>query len=122
MNEAANDLKRRTKQFALDVIRLVRALPGTDEARTIGRQLLRSATGTAANYRSACRARSPAEVISRIAVALEEADESCLWLEMLREAGISANSRDLEREANELSAILAASRITAQANMNRARH
>ena len=116
MNQLAEDLKKRTKQFALDVIRFVRTLPPTDEARTIGRQLLRSGTGVASNYRSACRARSRAEFAARLGVALEESDESGLWLELLIDSGICRTSaaHRLLQEANELSAIFAASCITAR--------
>jgi len=119
MNQIAEELKRRTKRFALEVIRFVRTLPDTDESRIIGRQLLRSGTGVATNYRSACRSRSPVEFIARIGIALEEADESALWLEILREAGIDSTAAHLERESGELSAIFAASRITAKAKQNR---
>ena len=103
MNHLAEGLKTRTKQFAL-------------EARTIGRQLLRSGTGVASNYRSACRARSRVEFAARLAVALEESDESGLWFELLMESGISpsARARPLLQEANELSAIFAASCIAAR--------
>ncbi len=70
------DLKVRTKVFALRVIRAYRALPSSDEARVIGRQLLRSATSVGANYRAACRARSRAEFIAKLGIVLEEADEA----------------------------------------------
>jgi four helix bundle protein len=116
MNPLAEDLKKSTRQFALDAVRFVRTLPPTDEARTIGRQLLRSGTGVASNYRSACRARSRAEFAARLGVALEESDESALWLELLNDADIcgTAAAHRLLQEANELSAILAASCITAR--------
>jgi four helix bundle protein len=120
MNQLAEDLKKRTKQFALDVVRFVRSLPPTDEARTIGRQLLRSGTGTASNYRSACRARSRAEFAARLGVALEESDESGLWLELLIDSRICGTSvaYPLLREANELSAIFAASCITTRQSVD----
>ena len=122
MTRLADDLKKRTKQFALDVIRFVRTLPDTDEGKTIGRQLLRSGPGVASNYRSACRSRSRAEFVARNGVALEEADESALWFEILTEAGIN-RARDAFRllhESNELSAIFAASSITAKTAIARA--
>jgi four helix bundle protein len=122
MTQQADDLKKRTKQFALDVIRFVRTLPDTDEGRAIGRQLLRSGPGVASNYRSACRSRSRAEFVARIGVALEEADESALWFETLTEAGIN-RARDafqLLQESDELTAIFAASSITAKTATARA--
>src|SRR3954464_12104349 len=84
----ADDLKNRTKAFALVAIRFVRTLPETDESRTIGRQLLRSCTGVTSNYRAACRSGSRQEFIARIGIALEEADESALWFEILIELAL----------------------------------
>ena len=114
--QSPEELRQRTKQFALRIIRLFRALPETDEARILGRQLLRSGTGTAANYRSACRARSIADFISKIGIALEEADETVFWMELLIDAEILAENRlkDLMAEANELVKIFAATRSTAR--------
>ena len=85
----AGELKSRTKRFALDVLSLRRTLPATDEAADIGRQLSRSATGVAANYRAACQSRSDAKFAARVGVVLEEADESAFWMEVLTEGGIS---------------------------------
>ncbi|MGD0693502.1 MAG: four helix bundle protein [Terriglobia bacterium] len=112
----AEGLKKRSKQFAIRVIRLFQALPKTDVARILGRQLLRSATGAAANYRAVCRARSKAEFIAKIGVVVEEADETVFWLELLVEAGIVAQRRmeKLHQEATELLAIFAASQHTAR--------
>ena len=81
-------MKMRTKDFALRVIRMCRALPSTDEAQIIKRQILRSATSVGANYRAACRARSNAEFFSKISIVIEEADETLFWLEVLQETGI----------------------------------
>jgi four helix bundle protein len=121
MNPQADALKKRSKQFALDVLAFVRSLSPTITTRIIGEQLIRSATGTAANYRAACRSRSDAEFIARIGVALEEADESALWLEILAEGGITKSSEALRLldEANQLSAIFARSRITSIEGMKR---
>jgi four helix bundle protein len=121
MNEQAEALKKRTKRFTLDVLAFVRTLPMTDEAREIGRQLIRSGTGVGANYRATCRARSRAEFVARIGVALEEADESAFWLEILTEGRITTGKRAFELldEANQLSAILAASSITASESLER---
>ena len=111
-----DELKQRTKAFALRIIRLVEALPNTSTARVIGNQLLRAGTSVGANYRAACRARSQAEFISKIGVVEEEADESAYWLELLIEATVlpPAKVQDLLDEANELTAIFVASGRTAK--------
>lgn len=98
------ELRDRTKQFALRVIRLFSALPKTTEAQVIGRQLLRSGTSVAANYREACRARTDAELISKLTIVEQELDESVLWMELLTESGIMSESRlsELAKEADEL--------------------
>lgn len=119
--EKSNDLRQRTKTFGLAVIARRKSQPVSEPTKTIGNQLLRSATSVGANYRAACRARSRAEFVARIGVALEEADESCFWLELLLDGGLSTSGsiRALLSEANELCAILAASSITAKANARR---
>ncbi len=116
MKPRPEELRDRTKRFAIRIVRLFRLLPKTDEARTIGRQLLRSGTSVAANYRAVCRARSKAEFIAKIGVVVEEADETVFWLELLIDTGIIAREKlnDLLKEANELLAIFAASQITAK--------
>src|SRR2546426_4689830 len=113
MSSLQEQMRGRTKQFALRIVRLFQALPRRDEARILARQLLRSGTSVAANYRAAGRARSKAEFISKRVI--EEADETVFWLELLVEAGILPENRvkDLLGEANELPAIFAASRATA---------
>jgi len=115
MNERAEELKKRTKQFALRVIRLSRSIPTCPEGRVIQYQLLRSATAVGANYRAACRARSDPDFASKIGLVLEEADESVFWLELLVESALLRRERisDLMNEANQLVAIFAASRKTA---------
>jgi four helix bundle protein len=112
----SQELKNRTKQFAIRIVKLFRLLPRTEEARVIGRQLLRSGTSVAANYRAVCRARSRAEFIAKIGVVVEEADETVLWLELLVDLDIVAPKRmtGLLAEANELLAIFAASQYTAR--------
>jgi four helix bundle protein len=109
------DLKARTKQFALRVMKMVSALPRTIQGRTIAKQIIRSATSVAANYRAACRARSRAEFIAKIGVVEEEADESCFWLELIIDSGLLTDERirPLLSEAGELVAIMAASRKSA---------
>ena len=111
-----NELKRRTKQFALRILRLTAALPPTPEARAIRNQLSRSGTSVGANYRAACRARSKAEFVAKLGTVIEEADESCFWMELIIEGGMlpEKNVSDLLTEANELTAIMTASRKTAQ--------
>lgn len=80
------ELKARTKQFAVDVIKLCRAIPASPDGRVVAGQLLRASTSVAANYRAACRGRSRAEFIAKLGVVLEESDESLLWLELIAES------------------------------------
>lgn len=111
------DLKLRTKRFALAVIDLVKSLPPVRTGDVIGKQLLRSATSVGANYRSACRARSNADFISKIAIVEEEADESMYWIELLEESrilGESTSVTTLLKEADELTAIFATAGKTAK--------
>jgi len=120
MNPA--ELKDRTKDFALRILRLVAALPNTVEGRAIANQLVRSGTSVAANYRATCRARSKAEFVAKIGVVLEEADETLLWLEMIAEAKLLPPKRvePLLIEANELVAIMVVSRKSAASNLKSA--
>ena len=112
------DLKARTKQFALRVIKLVDALPRTIQGRAVANQIIRSATSVAANYRAACRARSRAEFIAKIGVVEEEADETAFWLELIIDSALLTQTRvrPLLSEAGELVAIMAASRKSALGN------
>ena len=103
------DLRDRTKQYALRVIRLYRALPrGDGVAQVLGKQLLRSGTSVAAHYREACRAKSNLDFVSKLEGAQQELDESDLWLELLAEAQVIKPTRvqPLLEETNELIAIL----------------
>jgi four helix bundle protein len=113
-----NELKARTKDFALRVGRLVDALPNTIKGRTIANQIMRSATSVAANYRAACRARSRAEFIAKIGVVEEEADETAFWLELTIDSNLCRKKKiePLLRETIELVAIMAASRKSAIGN------
>src|SRR5256885_9742165 len=115
MNET--ELKQRTKQFALRIIKLVGALPRGLEGRALGGQLIRSGTSVGANYRAACRGRSKAEFIAKLGTVEEEADESAYWLELIIDAGVmkAARVQTLLQEATELTTIMAASRISASA-------
>ena len=110
-----DDLKKRTKQFALRILKLVAALPRTLAGRTIGGQLVRSGTSVAANYRAACHARSKAEFISRLGVVEEEAEESALWLALIMESQLMKKAlvQPLWTEADEIVAIMTSSRKSA---------
>ena len=113
------DLRRRTKEFALRIVKVFRALPKSEEARILGRQVLRSGTAVAANYRSACRARSRADFVSKIGITVEEADETAFWLGLIVDAGIIKKSKleSLMAEANELVRIFQATRTTARSRI-----
>jgi four helix bundle protein len=110
------DLRDRTKRFALRIPRLYRALPSREESRVIGRQLLRSDTSVGANYWAACRARSKAEFVAKLGIVPEEADETVFWLELLQESTIIRSQKlgPLIQEARELTAIFVASICTAK--------
>ncbi len=110
--------KARTKAFALRVIRLVEALPKDQTtAQVIGKQLLRSGTSVGANYRAACRAKSTAELITKLNITLEEADESHYWMELIVEAELVPveKLRSLMTEANEIVSMLVSSLKTLRA-------
>jgi len=112
------ELRERTKQFAIRIIGLFRALPEKADAQIVGKQLLRCGTSVAANYRAVCRSRSKAEFIARLGVVAEEADESVFWLEMIEESKM-LNPKLLEeilKEAKGLAAIFSASLKTARSN------
>lgn len=111
----ADDLKARTKAFALRVMKCVVALPNVPVAWVLGKQLLRCGTSVGANYRAACRARSRAEFVAKLAIVIEEADECCYWLELVIDGELLPRPlvEPLLAEANELTAIMVASRETA---------
>ena len=111
-----SDLKGRTKKFAIEVIRLCAIFPNKVEFQIITRQLIRSATSVAANYRSACRGKSKADFISKLSTVEEEADESALWLELLAELHRTPNVElnRLTDEAYQLVAIMVSSKKTAR--------
>jgi four helix bundle protein len=116
-----DEFRDRTKKFALRIIKLFQSLPKTDEARIIGKQLLRSATSVGANFRAATRARSRAEFYSKLSIADEEADESLFWMELLSEANILPIKRleSLLNEALEISKITSVSRRTFKNKSNK---
>jgi four helix bundle protein len=111
----ADDLKKRTKEFALRILKLVAALPNTLQGRTVAGQLVRAGTSVASNYRAACRGRSKAEFIAKLGIVEEEADESAFWLELIIEGSLLKATlvQPLLDEANELTRIMASSRISA---------
>src|SRR5262245_55814007 len=115
MNE--QQFKDRTKQLSLRIIRMVEALPHDLAAVVIGKQILRSATSVAANYRAACRSRSTEAMIAKLDIVLEEADETLFWLELLTESGLMPAARlaDLASETNEITAMIIASLKTLRA-------
>jgi len=116
--EFRKSMQDRIKKFALRIIKLFQSLPATDEARIIGKQLLRAATSVGANYRAACRARSPKEFYSKISIVIEEADESMFWIELLAESNIvkAALLKDLLLENEEIIKIIVSARKKYQEN------
>ena len=114
--EFGENMKRRTKAFAVQIVKFYRILPKTDEARVLGRQVLRSGTSVAANYRAVCRAKSNADFISKMGTVVEESDETLLWLELLEEAQICSvdKLKTLLRESDELLRIFSRSLNTAR--------
>jgi len=117
----SGELKQRTKRFAVRIFNMANALPHTTGAQVVAKQVLRSASSVAANYRAACRARSPQEFIAKLGVVEEEADETLFWLEMLVETGTVSGEKmaGLIDEANQLTAIFVASRKTSKQRSNR---
>jgi four helix bundle protein len=112
------ELKRRTKAFAIKIVRIFESLPQKGAASVLGRQLLRSGTSAGANYRSACRAKSSADFVAKMGIVEEEIDETLYWLELFIEIGIlkAENVEVILKEANELLAIVVASIKTARKN------
>ena len=118
MNE--QEFKDRTKKLGLRVIRLVEALPKNTTSQVIGKQILRSATSVGANYRAACRAKSTADILHKLQIVEEEADETLYWLEILIEGGFIAEARaqDLLKETDEIVAMTVASIKTLRKSHN----
>lgn len=113
-----DELKLRTKSFALRIMKLVDALPNTTAGRVIANQIMRSGSSVGANYRAACRARSNAEFIAKLGTVLEESDETEFWLELILDGELLPKEKvdPLKKEAEEITAIMAASRKTAQSH------
>jgi four helix bundle protein len=112
------DLKKRTKAFALRILKLADALPKTTAGRALASQIVRSGTSVAANYRAACRARSAADFVAKMGIVEEEGDETLFWLELLEESELVSATKlaAIKQEANELIAITIASIKTARRN------
>lgn len=108
------ELQKRTKSFAVRIIKMARHLPNDVAGQVVGRQIVRSATSVGANYRAACRGRSRAEFAAKLGTVLEEADETLFWLEVIEEAELLSAKKlqDLTKEADELTAIFTAGRKT----------
>jgi four helix bundle protein len=105
------EFKNRTKQIALRIIRLVESLPKSNTAQIIGKQLLRSGTSIGANYRAACRGKSTADVLHKLSIVEEEADESIYWLELLIESEIISEKKlsALKNDIDEVVAMIVSS-------------
>ncbi len=114
-----DELKTRTRQFALRAIRLCESLPETRASNVISNQLIRAGTSVGANYRSACRARSTKDFVNKLGVVIEESDESGYWIELIVEAKLMCAKRvaELMKEADELTAIFTASHKTASKSL-----
>lgn len=115
------ELKKRTKKYALDMVKAIDMLPNTAIGRTVQNQLIRCATSVAANYRAVCRARSTPEFIAKLGIVIEEADECEFWLEMIIEGGLLKKEliSPLLIETNEIISIMVSSSNTAKRNNNK---
>jgi four helix bundle protein len=118
VNELARQLRERVKRFAIRVLKFVKSLPWDTSTAAVARQLARSGPGISSNYHAACRGRSRKEFIAKLGTVVEEADETELWLDVLKDGGLAAGSELewLRGEASELRAIFKASYDTARAN------
>ena len=115
----SEELKIRTKRFAIEIIQFVQALPKSDEIKIINGQLVRAATSVAANYRAACRSRSKNEFYAKICIVVEESDESLFWLEVLEETNLAYGEKliSLKKESEELVQIFSSTRKTLKQNL-----
>ena len=115
-----NQLKNRTKEFAIEIVKLSELLPNKQIGWTITNQIIRSGTSVAANYRAVCRAKSDKDFISKMETVIEEADETLFWLELINELDLITNKdfSDLQKEANELIAIFVSSVKTVKNRLN----
>lgn len=114
-------MKKRTKKFAVDVIKFCDSLNNSKASSVIIYQLVKSATSTGANYRAACKARSKNEFFSKMCIVVEEVDESEYWLEVIKEVNLSSNTQELDRlliESNELNKITSKAKSSVYKNKN----
>ncbi|QHT67791.1 four helix bundle protein [Rhodocytophaga rosea] len=104
--------RQRTKQLSVRIIKMYAKLPKTDELIIVGKQLIRSSTSVAANYRAACRARSKADFFAKMSIVVEEADETLFWLEILEETEMVQATKltELKKETLELLSVFAKAR------------
>jgi four helix bundle protein len=116
MSEQSEALKERTMSFSVNVLRLIDRLPHSVAGDVVARQLARSATSVAANYRSVCTAQSRADFIAKLSVVVEEAEECVYWLDLIVRAKLVEDALTLRGESNELRAIFSKSLGTARAN------
>ena len=116
--EFSQKMKKRTKTFAVEIVKFYKTLPKTDEARVLGRQVLRSGTSVAANYRAVCRSKSQADFISKMGTVVEETDETLLWFELFEGAEVCAAEKvsKLKGEAIELLGIFSSALATSKSN------
>lgn len=121
LTNMVEQLKIRTKQIGLEVIKLVDELPNKPSAWAIAKQIIRSSTSIGANYRAACRAKSSADFINKLKIVEEESDETQYWLEVLEESKLINSGRIevVKKEVNEIISIVVASIKTARENENR---
>lgn len=114
MDNFAEEFRNRTKKQAIEIIKYCKTLPKSEESFIVKKQIIRSATSVAANYRAACRARSENEFFSKLSIVVEEADETEFWLEIIKESGIDDSKRanELLKESGEILKIVSKSRKT----------
>ncbi len=119
-----NELQQRTKKFHVDVIKICEGFPKNAAGFETAKQVIRSAGSVGANYRASVRAKSAADFVYKIEIVLEEADESHYWLEVIKEAGLQSGEvlDSLIKEANELTAIFAATSRTSKAKLNQSKN
>jgi len=116
-----SDMNKRTMKMALEVIKLTKLFPISQESKVIAYQIIKSSTSTAANYRSAGRGKSLKDFISKLGIAEEECDETIFWLEMILEASLASPepTQAIKNEASEILAIIVSSIKTAKSNLNK---
>jgi four helix bundle protein len=118
----STELKRRTMDFAVSIIKMADLLPNKQVGWTISNQIIRSSTSVAANYRAVCRAKSDKDFVYKMSIVIEEADETMFWIELIKNIGVVKNTEllnTLQLEANELVAIFTSSAKTVKSRLNR---